>query len=95
MDETRVQCTREIREPITANTGHSKRYDAKYERNGVAHMLAFYAPLEKWRRVDVADSHAALHRAEGVRALEHEDYPQAKRVILVMDNLNTHNGASM
>jgi len=70
-------------------------YDVEYERNGVAHLIAFYAPFENWRRVEVADNHAAAQWAEGVRRLVEEDYPQAQRITLVMDNLNTHTGASL
>ena len=66
MDETSVQCTKEVRVPIPAKPGQSERYDVEYERNGVAHLLAFYAPFENWRRVDVADNHAAEQWAEGV-----------------------------
>lgn len=95
MDETSVQCTREVRGPIPAKAGQSARYDAEYERNGVAHLIAFYAPFENWRRVDVADNHAAEQWAEGVRRLVQEDYPQAQRITLVMDNLSTHTGASL
>ena len=50
MDETRVQCAREARDPIPAKPGQSERYDVEYERNGVAHLLAFYAPFENWHR---------------------------------------------
>jgi transposase len=95
MDETSVQCIKEVRTPIPAKAGQSERYDVEYERNGVAHLLAFYAPFENWRRVDVADNHAAEQWAEGVRRLVQEDYPEAQRITLVMDNLNTHTGASL
>jgi transposase len=95
MDETSKQCTREVRTPIAANPGATARYDAEYERNGVAHLMAFYAPFENWRRVDVADNHAAKQWAEGVRRLVQEDYPEARKITLVMDNLNTHTGASL
>jgi len=95
MDETSVQCIREVRAPIPAQAGQSERYDVEYERNGVAHLIAFYAPFENWRRVEVADNHAAAQWAEGVRRLVQEDYPQAQRITLVMDNLNTHTGASL
>lgn len=95
MDETSVQCTREVREPIPAQAGQSERYDVEYERNGVAHLIAFYAPFGNWRRVDVATNHTAAQWAEGVRRLVEEDYPQAQRITLVMDNLNTHAGASL
>ena len=84
-----------VRAPLAAKPGQSERYDVEYERNGVAHLMAFYSPFENWRRVDVADNHAAKQWAEGVRRLVQEDYPQAERITLVMDNLNTHTGASL
>jgi len=95
MDETSVQCAREARDPIPAKPGQSERYDVEYERNGVAHLLAFYAPFESWRRIDIADNHAAEQWAQGVQQLVQENYPQATRITLVMDNLNTHGGASL
>lgn len=95
MDETTVQCIKEVRAPITAKPGQSERYDVEYERNGVSHLVLFYAPFENWRRIQVADNHAACEWAEGVRRLVQEDYPQANRITLVMDNLNTHTGASL
>ncbi len=95
MDETSVQCTKEVREPIKASPGQTERYDAEYERNGVAHLMIFYAPFENWRRVQVADNHKAVEWAEGIRRLVEEEYAEAKRITLVMDNLNTHTGASL
>ena len=56
MDETTKQCVLEVREPIGANRSHPARYDGEYERNGVGHLLLFYAPLENWRKVHVADN---------------------------------------
>jgi transposase len=95
MDETSVQCIKEVRPPLPARPGVTERYDVEYERNGVAHLILFYAPFESWRRLDVADNHAAEQWAQGIRRLVQEDYPQAKRITLVMDNLNTHTGASL
>lgn len=95
MDETTKQCTKETRQPIPAVAGRVQCYDAEYERNGVAHLLLFHAPFENWRRIDVADNHKADQWAEGVHRLVEEDYPDATRITLVMDNLNTHNGASL
>ena len=43
----------------------------------------------------MADNHAAEQWAQGVRWLVQEDYPQATRITLVMDNLNTHGSASL
>ena len=95
MDETTVQCVKEVRPGIPAQPGQCERYDVEYERNGVAHLLLFYSPLGSWRRVQVSDNHAALEWAEGIRRLVQEDYPQARRITLVMDHLNTHTGASL
>jgi transposase len=95
MDETSTQCIKEVRSVIAAQPGQTERYDVEYERNGVAHLMLFYAPFEDWRRLSVGDNHAAVTWAEGVRRLAEEDFPKAKRITLVMDNLNTHTGASL
>ena len=95
MDESSVQCVKEVRAPLPVRPGQTACYDAEYERNGVAHLLQFYAPLVGWRRLQVADNHAAGEWARGVRRLVEEDFPEARRITLVMDNLNTHTGASL
>lgn len=95
MDETTIQCIKEVRAPIAARPGATERYDVEYERNGVVHLLLFYAPFENWRRIQVADNHAACEWAEGVRRLVEEEYSNADKITLVMDNLNTHSGASL
>jgi len=95
MDESSEQCAREARDPIPAKPGQSECYDVEYKWNGVTHLLAFYAPFENWRRIDIADNHAAEQWAQGIRRLVQDDYPQATRITLVMDNLNTHGGASL
>ena len=95
MDETTKQCVRETRLPRPVRPGLAARYDAEYERNSMAHLLVFYAPLENWRRVDVKPDHVATTWAEGVRRLVEEDFPEARRITLVMDNLKTHAGTSL
>ncbi len=95
MDETSKQCVKETRHSLPMSRAHPVRYDAEYERNGVAHLLLFYGPLDNWRRIDVKQDHVATTWAEGVRRLVEEDFPAARRITLVMDNLNTHNGASL
>jgi len=95
MDETTKQCTREVRKPIPASARHPERYDGEYLRNGVGHLLLFYAPLENWRHVHVADDHKGVRWAECVRHLLEEVYPDAEKVVLVMDNLSTHAGSSL
>lgn len=95
MDETTKQCVREVRTPLAAFPGRPARFDAEYERNGVGHLLMYYAPFDDWRRCDVANDHRASTWAEGVRRLVEEDFPQAQRITLVLDNLSTHSGASL
>ena len=95
MDESSKQCARAIRPAQGLRPGQAARYDAEYRRNGVGHLLMYYAPFDDWRRTDVAPDHAAATWAEGVRRLVEEDYPQAQRITLVLDNLSTHSGASL
>jgi len=95
MDETTKQCVKDVRKPTPATSSHPARYDGEYERNGVGHLLLFYAPLQNWRHVHVGDTHDGIAWANGVRHLLEEVYPDAERVTLVMDNLSTHSGASL
>lgn len=81
--------------PIKARSGSAERYDGEYERSGVGHPILFYSPFENWRRVQIADNHAARKWAEGVRRLVEEDYTDAERTTLVMNYLSTHTGASL
>ena len=95
MDEKTMQCVKEVRVPQPTAPGYPPRYDGEYERNGVAHLLMFYAPLNGWRRVDVRTDHKAVTWADSMRKLVEEDYPEANRTTVVMDSLNTHTGASL
>lgn len=95
MDETSKQCVKEVREVLPGRPGQTQRYDVEYERNGVAHLFMFCEPLAGKRSLRVADNHGALEWAQGIRMLLEEHYPQAQRVTLVMDNLNTHTAASL
>ena len=68
-------------------------YDYEYERNGVSNLFMLFAPLEGWRRVDVTKRRTKVDWARQIQRLVDEDYPD-KRIVLVMDNLNTHAPAS-
>jgi hypothetical protein len=85
---------KDVRPGLPGKPGQIARYDVEYERNGVAHLIQYYAPFMGWRRIEVADNHAALQWAQGVRTLVEKDFAHAKRITLVMDNLSTHTGAS-
>jgi len=95
MDETSKQLTKETRVPIPANTDHVEYYDSEYERNGTANIFMFFNPIEGKRRVDITDNRTAKDWAHQIRQLVDVDYPEAKKITLVMDNLNTHVGASL
>jgi hypothetical protein len=95
MDETSKQLVAEIRPPIPAAPGHVERYDVEYERRGVAEVFLFTEPLAGWRRTAVTEHRRRVDWARQVRHLLDEDYPDAEKVVLVMDNLNTHSTASL
>ena len=75
--------------------GAAMAYDHEYQRNGVSNLFMLFAPLEGWRRVEVTDRRTRTDWAEVVRRLVDEDYPDKERIVLVMDNLNTHHPASL
>lgn len=95
MDESSKQQTKEVREPIAAQPGLPQRYDTEYERNGVSQLFMFFEPLTGKRFVNVTERRTAIDWAHQIKWLVDECYPKAHRITLVMDNLNTHNGASL
>lgn len=94
MDEQPVQLTKEKRTPIAASEGEPARYDSEYERNGTAVNFMFTEPLSGWRKVKVREHRTAVDWAQEMKELLDVDYPDAEKVILVCDNLNTHRLAS-
>ena len=95
MDETSKQLIRETRTPITAVPGRVTCYDYEYDRHGVANVFMFCEPLGGWRHASVTDRRTKVDWAEEIKDLVDLYYPQADRVTLVMDNLNTHAPASL
>ena len=95
MDETSKQLTKETRQPIPAAPGRLARVDYEYERNGVANLFMFFEPLAGKRRVVATDRRTKVDWATQIKALLDVHYPRARKVTLVMDNLNTHAGASL
>lgn len=90
MDEKPVQLIREVRAPLPAEPGQPERIDYEYERNGTAEVFLFTEPLTGWRRASVRERRTARDWAEEIRHLLEVDYPEAEKVILVCDQLNTH-----
>lgn len=90
MDEKPVQLIGESREPLPAIPHYPPRYDYEYTRNGTASIFLFTEPLKGWRKVNARKQRKKDDWAEELRELLNSDYPNAKKIILVCDNLNTH-----
>ena len=95
MDEMSRQLLRHVRDPIETSPGTPYRYDHHYERNGTAQLFTFFEPLASWRAVMVRGRRTKVDWAECVRRLLDTCYPDAETVVLVMDNLNTHDLSSL
>jgi hypothetical protein len=95
LDEQSRQLIRETRTPIPASPGQPERVDYEYERNGTANLFMVFEPLAGRRRVKVTDRRTKIDFAHVIRELVDEQYPQAEKIVLVMDNLNTHKLSSL
>ena len=93
-DERPCQLLAEVREPLPIGPGRPERRDHEYERRGMVHVSMAFEPLTGWRRTSVTERRRGREFAEEVRRLLEEDYPQAERVRLVLDNLSTHTVAT-
>ncbi len=94
-DETSQQLIAETRQPLSARPGAVERFDYEYERNGVCNLFMFCEPKRGWRHVAVTAQGTMKDFAQQMRWLVDEGFPQAERVRVVMDNLNTHKPASL
>ena len=81
--------------PLPRRPGRPARYDYEYKRNGVANIFMMFEPLAGKRQVEVTEHRTKKDWAECMRQLVDEIYPQAERIVVVMDNLNTHTKASL
>ncbi len=95
MDEKSVQLLKETRPPMTATPGRAERIDYEYERNGTANIFMFCEPLAGWRQTRVTERRTKPDWALAIRDLLDGRYADAKVVVLVMDNLNTHSIGSL
>ncbi len=95
LDEASTQLLAETRKAIAVEPGKPKRVDAEYRRCGTASVFMVNAPLEGKRHVRVRQRRTRKDFAEIIRELCDDLYPHAERIVLVMDNLNTHGIASL
>ncbi len=95
MDEKPYQLLGEARESWAMRPGSNKKTDSEYVRNGTCSIFAFVEPLGGCHHVSVREHRTAVDWAEEIKYLVDEMYPDAEKIILVMDNLNTHKPASL
>jgi len=95
MDEKPYQLLGNAREPLPMRPGDNQKIDSEYIRNGTCSIFAFVEPLGGKHHVNVRERRTAFDWAEEIKYLVDVMYPNAPKIILVMDNLNTHKAASL
>jgi transposase len=94
-DEVPRQLIGETRKPVPAGRGKAARYDTEYKRNGTCEIFMFSSPVKGWRRAEVTEHRTRLDRARQVKKLITVDFPHIKKIVLAVDNLNTHTIGSL
>jgi hypothetical protein len=95
LDEASKQLVGEVAQPLPPEPGQPRRLDYEYVRNGTANLFMVSEPLLGWRAVHVTERRTAKDFAEVLRWLVEDVHEDAEKVVLVMDNLNTHKVASL
>ncbi len=95
IDEMTKQLVSETVEPIPASPGQPERQDYTYERNGTANLFMILDPVEGWRHVEVTERRTAVDYARLLKDIVDVHFPEAYRITIVQDNLNTHHPASL
>jgi hypothetical protein len=96
MDEKPVQLLADTRQSLPAGPGRSRRQDHEYKRNGTANVFCAFEPLGNWRRLEVTDCRKRCDWAKFVQSIVNAPrYRNAERIVLVMDQLNTHSPISL
>jgi hypothetical protein len=95
MDESSKQLTKEVRAPLPASPGQVVKYDTEYERNGTASIFMGFEPLRGVRFTKITEQRTQIDWAVYIKDLVDNHYSGAEKIILVMDNLNTHHKSSL
>ena len=95
MDEKPYQLLGHAREPIPAAPGGDAKIDSEYVRCGTCSIFVWVEPLAGRRRVAARSQRTRIDFAHEVDRLLSVEYPDARKVVLVMDNLNTHTTGSL
>ncbi len=94
-DESSKQLISETREPLPLQPGQPERFDYEYQREGVCNLFMFFEPLTGTRHVKVTDQRTSIDYAQQMKYLFDQRHPEAKKIRVVQDNLNTHVKASL
>lgn len=95
MDETSKQLVAEVAAPVAPSPGRVLQLDYEYRRQGVANLFLAFEPLRGWRWVEITQRRTRTDWAQFIAQLLEHHYPDAECLLLVLDNLNTHSGASL
>jgi len=95
MDEKPYQLLGDTREPLPVKPGSARLEDYEYQRNGTCSIFIFTEPLSGWRYAEAFPQRTKKDWAHRIKWLLDEQYPKAEKVVLVMDNLNTHTISSL
>ncbi len=95
LDEKSKQLVGEVREPLPLSPGHPARQDYEYEREGTANLFIVSEPLAGWRHISVTQRRTKIDWAHCIKELVDVHYPEAEKIVLVLDNLNTHTPAAL
>lgn len=95
MDETHKELNADILPPLPMEPGTPLRVDDKHRRCGSRPLFLFFAPLVGWRRVQVSERRTRQDWAHQIKQLLEQDFPNARKIKLVCDNLNTHHIGSL
>jgi transposase len=94
-DESNKEQHIEVEAPLPLCPGEPQRYESTFERNGVSNLFMFFAPLENWRHVKVTDRRTNADWAQCMKDLVDIHFPEAEKIVVVMDNLSTHTPAAL
>ena len=94
IDEMPKQLLMDTREPLPMRPGDPERFDYEYKRGGVADLFMLLEPLAGKRHIEITDQRRRVEWAEVMRIVSDELYPDAEKIVVVLDNLNTHVGAA-
>jgi len=90
IDEMPKQLLMDVEEPLPMFPGNPKRIDYSYKRGGVADLFMLFEPLAGKRHIEITDQRRRVEWAEVMRIVSDELYPEAEKIVVVQDNLNTH-----